>query len=243
MKVGIVANTEKDPGYAYSHEIKKFITQRGHDCEIIAPGPTEAGCADFWVVLGGDGTMLRAARYAARVNIPLLGINLGNVGFLADVRKDDGFDALDKALAKNYRVEKRMMLAAGDATALNDVVLKGTRLTRFTVSLDGKMVCQVRADGIIVATPTGSTAYNLSAGGPVLLPENEMMAVTAVSPSQGCGRSWVLEGDAVVKIQAHREASVALDGEGLPPLPAGEWLEIRRCTCFTSIIRTGDVCK
>jgi NAD+ kinase len=238
MIVGLYTNCEKDPEGLYTREISDFLKARGHVPVAWTDG--EEAALDFMVVLGGDGTMLRAAQYAAPSAIPLLGINLGRVGFLTDAGKNEGLQAVEKVLAGNYTVQKRMMLSAGGKTALNDAVVKGGRLTRFVLSVDGKYLAEIRADGIVVATPTGSTAYNRSAGGAVLLPESEMLAVTPICPNDLSVRPWVLDGNCEIQISADCEASLYMDGEPIFLLAASQVLTVRRAIIFSLIIKTAS---
>jgi NAD+ kinase len=235
MNVGLFVKPETDPGCAYTREVKNFLKERGHSVTL----EDELKKADFWVVLGGDGTMLRAARYAAPWGIPLLGINLGNVGFLTDVKRNEGLSAIERVLAGAFAVQKRMMLAAADGLALNDIVVKGNGLTRFTVNMGDENIYEVRADGIIFATPTGSTAYNLSAGGPLMMPESDMFAVTCICPNHSLTRSWVLDGAACLEVMADREVSLFLDGEKGLPLSSRKKMAIKRADCTALIIKTG----
>jgi NAD+ kinase len=242
MTVGLFVNLEKDPLQRYAREVGDFLTSRGHTVsECRADGALSP--MDFMVVLGGDGTMLRAARLATRYaaqegkGIPLLGINLGYVGHLTDVGKDEGLQAVERVLAGKYGVQKRMMLEADGYVALNEIVVKGRRLTRFCIHTNGKPVADFRADGIIAATPTGSTAYNRSAGGPLLLPESEMIAVTPICPNPSA-QPLVLDGNCEIQITADIETTVTPDGEKGLPLSSSKNLVIKRATHTALFIRT-----
>jgi NAD+ kinase len=234
MIFGLFVNREKDPQGEYTRKVKEYL----------------ASCGGFWcaengedaevaIVLGGDGTMLRAARQYARRGVPLLGINLGNVGYLTDCGKDAGLQAIKRVIAGNFVVQKRMMLAAGGETALNDAVVKGRRLTRFCIRVNGGLLAEARADGVVVATPTGSTAYSRSAGGPLLLPESEMMAITPVSPIDPAVRPWVVSGDCEIEITADCGMCAELDGEPLYFESPIEKITLRRAAVYAQIIKTG----
>ena len=239
MTIGIVANKDKEAVPGFCREIHDFLEARG-----IAIAP-EGQKADLWVVLGGDGTMLRAARDAALQDIPLLGINLGNLGFLTDVDKQDGLKSLENVLAGQYQSQKRLMLKAGPGQpsphnlALNEVLVtaKG-RLQYFSVYVNGVHMDDIRADGVIVATPTGSTAYNLSAGGPILAPYGEMMVITAVCPHSLSTRPWVVPASDTVRIVPARAGILTLDGEKSTNIPTGEGIEISRAPVSATIIKT-----
>jgi len=230
MTIGIFYNTDKDPGGVYAREIGGFIQSSGHEARLLAPGENPA--LDFMVVLGGDGTMLRAAQ----LGYPMLGINLGNVGFLTDCEKDRGFYAIERVINGNYSTQKRLMLKLNHKTALNDVVVRGEKLTRFTIKINNTVLWESRADGVIVATPTGSTAYNRSAGGPLMMPESRMFAVTPICPS-GEVRPWVLDANSEIIITAAHPVTLMVDGETAPP--SADFL-IQQAESDAFIIKTGS---
>ena len=238
MTAGIVSNEHKDPGLAYSRKIREFLEAEG---VTLAPlGQT----ADFWIVLGGDGTMLKAAQQAALLDVPLLGINLGTMGFLTDVDKQDGLKALENVLAGRYQLQKRLMLTTHGRLALNEAFLGSTgRLSYFSVYVNDMHMDDIRADGIIVATPTGSTAYNLSAGGPILAPYGEMMVITPICPHSLSTRPWVISADDKVRIVVRDSLPspcLVLDGEEFMTIPPGESVEISRAPVSATIIKTTD---
>jgi len=234
LVVGIFANQHKDVSLAYTREIESFLTKRG--VKIAPPGER----ADFWIVLGGDGTMLRAAREAAFFDVPLLGINLGNLGFLTDVDKQDGFAAIEKVLTGEYESQKRLMLEVKNNLALNDVVVGKVDggLVNFSIYVNGMHMDDIRADGIIVATPTGSTAYNLSAGGPILAPYGDMMVITPICPHSLSTRPWVVLGSDRISIVPGSRASVMLDGEWREETQAGCAVDICRAPVCATIVKT-----
>ncbi|MCL2379095.1 MAG: NAD(+)/NADH kinase [Defluviitaleaceae bacterium] len=243
--VGIVANKDKDAGLGFSREIQDYLEARGVK---IAP---EGEMADFWVTLGGDGTMLRAAKKAALLDVPLLGINLGNLGFLTDVDRPEGFNSLEKVLAGHYESQKRLMLIAAtgpmpeepsqENLALNEALVSSCgRLQTFSVYVNGAHMDDIRADGVIVATPTGSTAYSLSAGGPILAPYGEMMVITPVCPHSLSTRPWVVPASDTVRIVPGATAVLSLDGEKRTCIPPGSGVEISRAPVSATIIKTTD---
>ena len=150
--------------------------------------------ADVLVVLGGDGTMLNAARLAEERGIPILGVNMGGLGFLTEVSVDQLYPTLLKVFANEYHLDERLMLKTridrhgehvAQATVLNDVVIsKGTlaRMIEIQISIEGQFVTRLRGDGLIISTPTGSTAYSLSAGGPIINPAVHALILTPVCP-------------------------------------------------------------
>jgi NAD+ kinase len=177
-----------------------------------------ASFVEMVVVLGGDGTMLRAARLMAEKDVSLVGVNLGGLGFITEVSKEDLYDTLEKVLKGDYRKEKRIMLHAqvirggkktADFTALNDIVIsKGTlaRLIDLQTIVDDTHVNLFKADGIIVATPTGSTAYSLSAGGPILHPSLRGIIITPICPHTLTNRPIVLSDEVKIEIALRSES-------------------------------------
>jgi len=237
MTIGLVANRNKDCGLAYTQEVEAFLEARGI---TIAPEGQKAG---FWVVLGGDGTMLRAAREAAVLDVPLLGINLGNMGFLTDADKQDGFVVLEKVLAGEYESHRRLMLTAGGQLALNEVVVGKITgaLMDFSIYVNNMHMDDIRADGVIVATPTGSTAYSLSAGGPILAPYGQMMVITPICPHSLSTRPWVLPAEDRVRIVPGNSANLVLDGEKITSVDPSEGVEITCAPVSVTIIKTASV--
>ncbi|MGH7606004.1 MAG: NAD(+)/NADH kinase [Gemmatimonadales bacterium] len=213
---------------------------------------------DCLITLGGDGTLLRGARVLNGANTPILGVNLGRVGFLTTVAADAVEWALDALVRKAYATESRLALlpaivgkgAKGTSRAepivLNDVVVhKGgvARVVRLKVSVDGDEVAQYSADGIIVSTPTGSSAYSLSAGGPIVVPGVDAIVVTAICPHTLAVRPLVLPSHAAVSIQPippwAEEVLVSFDGQVGTTIQQGERLEVRRAERPVLLIRMG----
>lgn len=159
---------------------------------------------DFVFVIGGDGTLLKAARFYSRHFTPVFGINLGRLGFLSQSKECEISESLEKILSSNYKIEDRLMLVSNDGVlALNDFVIKGasaSRTSRFYLSIDGKFVCDYLADGLIVSTPTGSTAYGLSAGGPVLSPSLKAIVIVPICPHTLTARPLVIPSDEKITI-------------------------------------------
>lgn len=223
----------------------------GPDAPVIEPGKVDA-----LLTLGGDGTLLRAARLDAGRGVPILGVNLGRLGFLTCCPADMMEEALRKFAAGDCSVEKRMTLDARvlDASgrdrahwrALNDVVLhKGgfARVVTMRVQANGESVARYSADGIVLATPTGSTAYNLSAGGPVVFPTLETIIVTPVSAHTLALRPLVLPPSAEVLVQPEdgpEELLVTVDGQVGTTFAIGETLVVRRSQVPVPIVRFGE---
>lgn len=173
---------------------------------------------DFVFVIGGDGTILKSARFYSDFGTPISGINLGRLGFLSQATPDDLDSTVKKVLNGEFKVEKRMMLSAGKYSALNDFVVKGGltgRTSRFALEINEKFVCEYLADGIIISTPTGSTAYGMAAGGPVLTPQTEAIVVVPICPHTFSARPIVVCADDVIKILPcpNNEYTVSVDGQ------------------------------
>lgn len=204
------------------------------------------------LVLGGDGTMLNTARVAAPPGLPLLGINLGRLGFLSELDIPDIIPGLEKLVSGDYRVEERMMLESRvirqgrvmeTAIALNDAVItKGAfaRLIRLKTNIDGENIGTYPADGIIVASPTGSTAYSLSAGGPVVTPEMELMLITPICPHSLWARPLVISSSSGVEVELlsdNAEVMLTVDGQHAFRLEKNDSVLITRAPCKARFIR------
>jgi len=200
-----------------------------------------ASHVDLVVAIGGDGTLLHAARHVARRGVPLLGINRGRLGFLTDISPEHMLEAIDAILAGDYLEEHRLMLSAeiGNGSphpklvALNDVVLqKGEtgRMLDFVTTVDGSYVNAHRGDGLIVATPTGSTAYALSCGGPIIQPNVDALVMVPICPHTLSDRPLVLKLTSSIEVQvdtgAGSAAHVVCDGEDLGRIASGQTLRI-----------------
>lgn len=206
---------------------------RGQDRETLA------GHADLIVVVGGDGTMLNAARVVARRNVPLVGVNAGRLGFLTDLPASNAVTQLDGILNGRFHQEQRLLLDMRSAEtaglALNDIVVHkrdGGRMIEFETWVNGAFVCAHRADGVVVTTPTGSTAYALSAGGPILHPQLDAIAIVPICPHTLSDRPIVVGMESSVEIVLTSErgvgAQVTCDGQAGTKLPDGARVTIRR---------------
>ncbi len=210
------------------------------------------GEIDLAVVIGGDGTLLHAGRQLAPHGIPILGINLGRLGFMVDVSPVDINRALDQILDGQFEREERLILetqAGADAEpslAINEVVVRHheyVRMLDFSTSANGKLISHHRSDGIIIATPTGSTAYALSAGGPMLHPGLEAMALVPISPHTLSDRPLILNAGCQVQVRladSAEEARYTCDGQVTQILAAGEILSIQRSPHRLSLVHPPD---
>lgn len=208
---------------------------------VAFPRDTAAARASLVISVGGDGTLLASARAVGPRGIPILGVNLGNLGFLTETRTEDVDRVIEAALAGRAPLEHRQVLevhrdgAPQFELGLNDVIVSHSqqRLLRLSLYVDGEWVADYRADGLIVATPTGSTAYSLSAGGPVLVPGVDALLVTPICPHSLAQRPLILPGSAQLDLavadgERHHGAQVTIDGQSSFPLEPGTRCGIRR---------------
>ena len=251
----IVANSTKDENLILAGRVRDYIEMHGGDAQICVDGnniPTDCN-VDIAIVLGGDGTMLLAASHLSSRGIPMIGINLGTMGFMADVDPCNMEDALDALLKDQYRIEERMKIQGkiyrdskemAAATALNDIVIARSGFSRIIclrIYVNGELLDVYEADGVIVATPTGSTGYNLSAGGPIISPKSKAVVVTPISPHSLTSKSVVFDSADRIRIEVVKkrrtqetEAIVSFDGADNIELSAGESVEV---TCSKREIR------
>ena len=218
-----------------------------HAAGIRSPSRPRAaigGEIDLAIVVGGDGTLLNVARDLAAHRVPIIGVNLGRLGFLADIQAEHMTTEIGKILDGDYQTESRLLLHAEvmrkgrivhNASAFNDVIIsKGelARMIEFETYLDGEFVHSIRGDGIIVASPTGSTAYALSSGGPILHPTLDAIAIVPICPHTLSNRPIVVSGDSIVEILvsrlAEQHAYAAFDGQSTFPLEDDDRVYVRR---------------
>ncbi len=243
----IIVNHEKDTGYTTANQIKKYLEEKNIYSEIFDesnPVPAEAEF-ETAVVLGGDGTMIRAAKSLNETDIPMIGINMGTLGFLTEIEKNNLFTELDKVLRKDTVIQERIALrgTAGISgserdlgLAVNDFII-GKRgfgkIITINVYVNDQTADEYVADGVIISTPTGSTAYNLSAGGPILSPEMQAIIITPICPHSLNKRSIVVSASdrICVKVGRTREhtddlATVSADGTLLTKAETGDTINI-----------------
>lgn len=258
--LGIVVNEEKPAAVALGEELGAWLAGQGVPSEVIhlhkesgadqqwrahegGPPPKQL-FGDALVVLGGDGTLLATARIAAPAGQPMLSVQLGGFGFLAECQPEQARECVERLLTGDYRVAERVMLrvaiegpgrVARSFIALNDaVVAKGTlaRLLHLRAFVDGHYVAAYAADGLIVSTPTGSTAYSLSAGGPLAHPDVDVLMLTPICPHGLTLRPLVLPGESVVKLMVENvensEVVVTVDGQTGVPLAPEEYVLVSR---------------
>lgn len=262
----IIANKQKDINLEITEQIRHHISRLGAVCNIYDQYDRDDSSIDIpegtqcILVIGGDGTILAAARMLVGSNIPLLGINLGTLGFLADVNLADLSKTLDLLLQDQYQVENRIMLTAevykqGEKAAtyiaLNDFNINrfgASRVIGLKVGINGSVIDRYRADGVIVCTPTGSTGYNLSAGGPIINPTCKNFVITPICPHSLTARSIVLAKEDIVTVEVEQirsnikeEAIISFDGrEGLSLFP-GDQVKIYKSQEVTPFIKATEV--
>lgn len=263
----IIVNSEKDMNNQTANAIVDYIKSRGKSCFFafaFCKGehgnftraediPLDTQCA---IVLGGDGTILHAAKYLLHLDIPILGVNLGTVGYLAETEPQNILSALDRLFADECKIEKRLMLfgelnieGTGKVLehSLNDIVVSRggrCRVIRIHLYINNLLIDTYVGDGLIVSTPTGSTGYNLSAGGPVMKPGIDALVVTPICPHSLNKRSLVISSEDHIRLEIGQrrenmidEAIVFFDGQDGYPLKSGDVIEIARAKESTRIIK------
>ena len=268
-KFALLTNYSKDKRLVYTRMIKTYITENGARYWIpryisepdkdgdqrydFSDMPGDIECV---LVLGGDGTLLQAARELLQRHIPLLGINLGTLGFLTSAEKSELPKCLDSVLDDSCSIDERMMLEGvayhGSEKiqmniALNDVIIARagfSRLVELKIYVNGELLSIYNADGIIVSTPTGSTGYSLSAGGPIIFPQTDVIVITPICPHSLQARSLVVSGEDRIMIEIGRrrktqkeEAMVTFDGRSAQELETGDRIEIYKAQETTQLIR------
>ena len=234
-------------------EIEREQIQQQTGCSVHEVSNDKlAHDVDLILVLGGDGTMIATARLMGDREVPVLGVNFGGLGYLAEFRIEELYSALESILSGNYRLDKRVMLDVellrGDAPVtsnrvLNDVVINKSALARIIeieANLNHQFVNSFRADGLIVSTPTGSTAYNLSAGGPVIYPSMNAVVITPICPFTLSNRPIVVPDDAVIELclkTQHEEVALTLDGQVGFPLNVEDRVVIRKSATTFNLVQ------
>ncbi len=260
--IGIIANPEKKPALVHLRELMRWLKEK--DIEVFLE--KEVACmigigtgweisalalrSDLLVVFGGDGTLLRTARFAKESSRPILGINLGGFGYLTEVNLNEMKGAMESILEGRFRTERRMMLDVTisnekDQTVhsvLNDVVINRgnmSRIIELETSLDGKFLTTYKADGLIVSTPTGSTAYSLSAGGPIVFPQQDSIILNPICPHTLTNRPVILPEGVLVSVTLLAEeggATLTLDGQVSFDLKPGDRVDICKSRFFTTLV-------
>ncbi len=264
-RVGLVAKRTSPEACKAATEVADWLSRRGLevDCDeaVVGAGGVDpaalfdpAADYDLVVVLGGDGTLLSVAR-ALEHEAPILGVNLGTLGFLTEVGRAELYPALVHLLAGDYQIEERALLdvrlerARGSGQSwrvLNDAVITKSALARIvelTYRIDGRLLAACRSDGLIISTPTGSTAYNLSAGGPILDPQLPVVVLTPICPHTLNLRPVVVPDSSVIEVTLEtprEEVFLTLDGQEGAPLDQGDRVCVRRSEARVRLVKTTD---
>lgn len=225
-------------------KLKSILDSNGTKYDVLSIDNLKSGY-DFAFVIGGDGTILKAGRFYSKYDTPIFGINLGHLGFLSQASRDDLELAVKQILSCSYNVEERMMLKCNNNVALNDFVVKGeesSRATRFSLQINDKFVCEYFADGIIISTPTGSTAYGMAAGGPVLSPDVDAISIIPICPHTFSARPIVVSGNDKIKILSYpnQKYIVSADGQEVFTLAADLLIEKSENVAKLSLLKDND---
>jgi NAD+ kinase len=252
----ILHHPQSEGAAVFANQLSRELGRHGVGTFVgDAWGPIDAAAMDragLVVCIGGDGTVLRAARLTIPYAVPILGVNMGRLGFLTDMSPRDCFTNVERILEEDWRVEERLMArgeleVGADQTpvvyhGLNDIVVSRQSPGRpiyVDVQVDGARLAHYRCDGIIVATPTGSTGYSLSAGGPILAPTEHHLVLTPVSAHLSMGRSLVMQPESVIEFQVTSDsgAILSVDGQEDLPLASGARVTVRPSEYLTRFVR------
>lgn len=272
-KFFFIVNASKDPDLAETKKICSYIQAKGGSCGHVAVMDGQTGFESFSrqedlreaeciFVLGGDGTLIRAAREAAAYQIPLIGVNMGTLGYLCELELGSSVcHAIDQMMKDSYIIEERMMLSGMLAPkegcgrksycALNDIVFHRTgalSLVSLIVYVNGKYLNTFQGDGIILSTPTGSTGYNMSAGGPIVDPKAKLILLTPINAHMFSPKSIVLDAEDEVmieigsrRLQKDEKVEVSFDGDMGYRLPVGERVQVSKAATCAKILKLSEI--
>lgn len=267
-KFCVITNRDKDVNLEFTTKIVNYMKENKKEC-ILLEGlkpkcfntcftdpeliPSDTECA---IVLGGDGTIIQAAFDLLGKDIPILGVNLGTLGFLAEIEKNNIYTALECLFKEKYKIEKRMMIHGGiyhkdmelySGVALNDIVISRSGFSRIIsvcIYVNGELVDRYRGDGVIISTPTGSTGYSLSCGGPVVKPDSHVMIITPISPHSLHARTIVVSSrdKIIIKIEKSKktqdeEAIATFDGRQAILLHTEDEIDISKSNEETKLVK------
>ena len=216
-KYAICYNNTIEDAQLVVNKLQKILDSFDSDYTVLTMNDLKDGY-DFVFVIGGDGTILKTSRFYSKHNVPVFGINLGHLGFLSQASESELETAINKIINNDYKIENRIMLSCGQYTALNDFVIKGAESSRaasFSLKINDKFVCEYFADGLIISTPTGSTAYGMASGGPILSPESDVIEIVPICPHTFSARPIVVPSDSRIKITSNcaQKYSISADGQ------------------------------
>ena len=266
-RIAVIPNNSKDIGLVNTKRLVEFLNGKaeiyideaysvlGLNVNYVAESEILDN-AEYLIVLGGDGTLLQAARDVVHREISMLGVNLGTLGFLAEVDKQSVYSALDKLMEDDYEIEERMMLTGtvwrdgkiiGRDVALNDIVIGRDghlRVVRFKNYVNDVYLNSYNADGIIISTPTGSTGYSLSCGGPIVAPNGSMTLMTPIAPHTLNTRSIIFPAEDVITVeigegrrQVQEYGVASFDGDTVIPMVTGDRIVIEKAAVSTKILK------
>lgn len=242
-KVGIFYNKDNSKAKKTADDFNALLKTKGIEAKVLTTDKYSKNitCA---IVLGGDGTILKTARFYAKYQVPILGINLGRLGFLSQAKPTQIKEAIDYLLKGSFKIENRLMLSAlnGKMEALNDIVIKGeafSRTSRLYVEINNNLVCDYLADGLIISTPTGSTAYTLSAGGPILTPSLNAIVIVPICPHTMNARPIVIPDTEVIKVTSSQNKpllKISADGQETKTVDVKEEIVITKSKDYAKLI-------
>ena len=255
----IIPNYLKTSSLEFSSVADRLLKSNGYETVVLGENEKYNGTADFAIVLGGDGTIIRASKQLYGTDIPVIGINFGHIGYLTECGPDDALDAINQIVNGKHKIESRLMVCAeiiregkevASFIALNEASLyRATLMKAFKMEIyiNGKLTNTVLGDGLIVSTPTGSTSYNLSAGGPILTPTANNMVITQIAPIYFPGSPLVTAGDDEIEIRIKidnitKKGNVAIEFDGSErfDIEDGDIIKIKRAGHYAKIIKVTD---
>lgn len=261
-KFCVIVNKDRDERLELTGRVQEYLATRGKLCEIrveslenpeeFLPVPEDTECV---IVLGGDGTMIRAANRLKELPVPMLGINAGNLGYLTGAEVSETEKSLERLCSEEFRIEKRMMLdvekdGCYSGTVLNEVAITRSgvsRLINVKVSVNGALLDVIAGDGLLISTPTGSTGYNMSAGGAIVKPEAELIMITPLCPHSLSSRPVIVTAEDEITIEVMQdsraqdvEVTATYDGREAIQVRAGEILSIRKSKYVTELVKLDE---
>lgn len=242
-KVGIFYNKDNSKAKKTADEFSALLNTKGIEAKVLTTDKYSKNitCA---IVLGGDGTILKTARFYAKYQVPILGINLGRLGFLSQAKPTQIKEAINYLLKGAFKIENRLMLSTlnGKMEALNDIVIKGeafSRTSRLYVEINNNLVCDYLADGLIISTPTGSTAYTLSAGGPILTPSLNAIVIVPICPHTMNARPIVIPDSEIIKVTSSQNKpllKISADGQETKTVDVKQEIVITKSKDYAKLI-------
>jgi NAD+ kinase len=264
-RIGLFAKRNHPDAALLATEVALWLEARGLQVEVEEslaadmqwrvgiPGKLIPEMVDLIIVLGGDGTLISVSRLIGKLEKPIFGVNLGSLGFLTEITRSELFPVLEEVIVGRFAVSRRMMLEAlvwrgevkiGHFTVLNDVVINKGALARIIdmeAVIDDAYLTTFKADGLIIATPTGSTAYNLAAGGPIIYPGLECLVISPICPHMLTNRPIIVSDRSVIRVEVKfqdEDVVFTADGQVGMPLQGGDVVEVRRSNCRTLLVRS-----